>query len=71
MKTMIISLLLIGAALPMRADEKAELDRRVISLTSKFETMQQQADKRIPAAVLRKAKGIILLDRTRAGFLFA
>jgi lipid-binding SYLF domain-containing protein len=71
MKTMIISLLLIGAALPARGDGKADLDRRVFSLTSKFETLQQQPDKRVPADVLRKAQGIILLDRTRAGFLFA
>src|SRR6266576_3392778 len=33
--------------------------------------MQQKSDKRIPADLLRRAQGIILLDRTKAGFLFA
>src|SRR5207245_306253 len=28
-------------------------------------------DKRIPAETLRKAEGIVLLDRTKAGFIFA
>jgi SH3 domain-containing YSC84-like protein 1 len=37
----------------------------------KFEVMQSKPDKRIPAENLRKAKGIILLDRTKAGFIFA
>ena len=33
--------------------------------------MQAKPDKRIPAENLRKALGIILLDRTKAGFIFA
>jgi lipid-binding SYLF domain-containing protein len=33
--------------------------------------MQAKADKHIPAENLRKAKGIILMDRTKAGFIFA
>ena len=33
--------------------------------------MQAKPDKCIPASVLDKAQGIILLDRTKAGFLFA
>jgi lipid-binding SYLF domain-containing protein len=33
--------------------------------------MQQKPDRRIPADILRRAQGIILLDRTKAGFLFA
>jgi lipid-binding SYLF domain-containing protein len=40
-------------------------------LTSKFEAMQSKPDKRVPAETLRKAKGVILLDRTKAGFIFA
>jgi len=59
------------ATLPVYAQGKAELEGRILSLTSKFETLQQQPDKRIPADVLRRAHGLILLDRTKAGFLFA
>ena len=59
---------LAGAAL---AIEPAELDNRVRELTAKFDMMQSRADKGIPADVLRRAQGVILLDRTKAGFLFA
>jgi len=47
------------------------LDNRIEKLTARFEVMQQKPDKRIPADQLRKAQGIILLDRTRVGFGFA
>ncbi len=71
MKTVILSFLLLSAAGPLLAGQKAELDERIFSLTAKLEEMQRQPDKQIPADVLRRARGIILLDRTRAGFLFA
>ena len=69
MKTVILSLLLISAALPARAEDWTELDSRIHSLAAKFENMEQHGI--IPAEVLRRAQGIMLLDRTRAGFLFA
>lgn len=53
------------------AVQPPDLDRRIYRLTAKFEAMQQKPDKRIPADILRNAQGIILLDRTKAGFLFA
>ncbi len=53
------------------AMDRAELDYRIRKLTFKFEEMQSKPDRRIPAQDLRNAKGIILLDRTKAGFLFA
>jgi len=71
MKLLITSLLLLGLAASARAIDKADLDKRIRTLTAKFETMQAKPDKRIPAENLRKAQGIILLDRTKAGFLFA
>ena len=60
-----------GFAATALAIDKAELDNRIRALTAKFEAMQQKPDKSIPADVLRKAKGIVLLDRTKAGFVFA
>jgi len=54
-----------------KADQRSELDGRIFDLTAKFEQLQQQPDRHIPADVLRQARGIILMDRTRAGFLFA
>jgi lipid-binding SYLF domain-containing protein len=70
-RAIILSFLLMGAARTLLADPKTDLDGRIFALTGKFEQLQQQPDKRIPADVLSRAKGIILLDRTRAGFLFA
>lgn len=71
MKTLLTSLLLLGLVSPALAVNKADLDYRIRKLTIKLETMQAKPDKRIPAQNLRNAKGIILLDRTKAGFIFA
>jgi lipid-binding SYLF domain-containing protein len=57
-----------GSALAL---DQAELGKRIRTLTIKFEEIQAKPDKRIPAENLRKAQGIILLDRTKAGFIFA
>jgi SH3 domain-containing YSC84-like protein 1 len=70
-RIVVLSCLLLCAAGTSLAVEKSKLDGRIFALTAKFEQLQQQPDKCIPADVLRKARGIILLDRTRAGFLFA
>lgn len=64
-------LLLLGLASPALARDKAELDNRIRKLTAKFEAMQSKPDKAIPAETLAKAQGVILLDRTKAGFIFA
>jgi SH3 domain-containing YSC84-like protein 1 len=71
MKFLMMSLLLLGVAAPARAIDRSELDKRILKLTEKFEEMQSKPDKRIPAQDLRNAQGIILLDRTKAGFIFA
>lgn len=63
--------MIMGLASAALAIEPAELDHRIRELTGKFEMLQSQANKRIPADVLRRAQGVILLDRTKAGFLFA
>ena len=71
MRFLITVLLLLGLAAPARAVDKANLDKLIRRITTKLETMQAKSDKRIPAENLRKAKGIILLDRTKGGFIFA
>jgi lipid-binding SYLF domain-containing protein len=71
MRLVITGCLLFGVAASALAIDKAELDKRIRTLTIKFEEMQAKPDKRIPAENLRKAQGIILLDRTKAGFIFA
>jgi len=68
---LILSLAVFGlmAGSTMAAD-KAELDNRIRKLTAKFEAMQAKPDKAIPAKILENAQGIVLLDRTKAGFIF-
>ena len=71
MKAKIIGFMLLGLAGAALAIEPQELDNRIRALTDKFEAFQSHSDKCIPAETLRNAQGIILLDRTKAGFLFA
>jgi lipid-binding SYLF domain-containing protein len=53
------------------APSKADMDKRLSKLGAKFEAMQSKPEKRVPADTLKKAQGIVLLDRTKAGFVFA
>jgi lipid-binding SYLF domain-containing protein len=71
MKTMLLGLILFGFVGPVLAVDRAQLDNRVRMLTAKFEALQLQPNERVPAEVLRQARGIILLDTTKAGFMFA
>ena len=71
MKSIIVMLILVGLAGPALAGSKADLDNRIRKLTGRFEALQAKPDKAIPAETLRKAQGIVLLDRTKAGFIFA
>jgi lipid-binding SYLF domain-containing protein len=71
MKTLTLGLLLLCFATSAFALDKAALDSRIHKLTTKFEAMQLNPEKRVPADNLRKAKGVILLNRTKAGFIFA
>jgi len=71
MKAIILSFVLLSIVSPALAVDRAELDDRIRALTAKFEALQADPDKRVPANVLRKAQGIVLLDTTKAGFMFA
>lgn len=71
MKTITLGFTLLSFAASALALDKAELDQRIHTLTAKLEAMQLKPEKSIPAEHLAQAQGIILLDRTKAGFLFA
>jgi lipid-binding SYLF domain-containing protein len=71
MKKTVLGLMVLGVAASALALDKVELDNRVRFLTAKFEVLQQSPAKSIPAETLSKARGIVLLDRTKAGFVFA
>ena len=71
MKTIILALVaVVGLAFSAKAVDKDQLDARIKSLTAQFTAMQQNEATRVPADVLSKAYGIILLDRTKGAFLF-
>jgi lipid-binding SYLF domain-containing protein len=57
-------------ALQCMAVDRAGLDNRIFKLAAKLDAIQFKPDKRIPAEYLKKARGIVLLDRTKAGFVF-
>src|SRR5262245_31623556 len=69
--TLSLFLFLLAMVSSAMAIDKAALDDRVRLLTTKFENLQGKVEKAVPASVLSQAQGIILLDRTRAGFIFA
>lgn len=71
MKKMIIGLLVMGLTGSAWAVTRDELNSRIQSLNQEFTTMQQNPGTRIPAADLAKAQGIVLLDQTKGGLLFA
>lgn len=60
-----------GLAGPALGLDRVQLEDRIRTLTAKFAALQQMPDRRVPADQLRKARGIILLDRIKAGFFFA
>ena len=70
MRKLIIGLLLLGLAIPALAIDKSDVDKRIRIITAKLDALQAKPDKRIPAENLRKAKGIILMDRSKGGFIF-
>jgi lipid-binding SYLF domain-containing protein len=71
MKKIIVSLITMFLATSAFSKDKADLDNIVRKITAKFDAMQSNPGKAIPAETLSKAKGIILMDRTKGGFIFA
>ena len=71
MKKIIIGLLAMGLTGSAWAVTTGELNDRIQSLNQQFTTMQQNPGTRIPAADLAKAQGIVLLDQTKGGLIFA
>jgi len=57
---------LAGAAL---ADSKNELDARVRDLTDYFEKVQKDTANAVPAEILRKAEGLVIMRTRKAGFI--
>jgi len=71
MKRTITSILLLGSAVAaLAAGDVQQLEEQAQKILAKFDSMQN-TEKRVPADILKKAQGIVLLDRTKGGFIFA
>jgi len=70
MKQYLLTALLLGLTATAFAETKNELDDRVRKLMAKFDSLQANSLARIPAEKLTKANGVILMDRTKGGFIF-
>lgn len=71
MKRIMLGIMLLGLASHALAIERSDLDYRIRLLTAKFEAMQARPETAIPPDVLQNSRGIILLERTKAGLVFA
>jgi lipid-binding SYLF domain-containing protein len=63
-------ILVLGLTTTAFAQSKSELDNRVRKLIAQFESLQANSKARIPADKLKKAMGVIVMDRTKGGFIF-
>ena len=64
-------MLVLGLAGHALAIERSDLDYRIRLLTAKFEAMQARPETAIPPDVLQNVRGVILMERTKAGLVFA
>jgi len=70
MNTFFATILAASIAVPALAESKHKLDARVRDLTDYFETVQKDTDNAVPAEILSKAEGVIIMRTYKAGFIF-
>jgi lipid-binding SYLF domain-containing protein len=63
------TILTLGLAATACAQSQSELDNRVRKLMAQFDALQADSEARIPAEKLKQAKGVILMERTKGGFI--
>jgi len=68
---LLATVLVAGSVLPALAasEEKEKLDARVTDLTEYFVTVQRNPETAVPAEILRKAEGLIIMRTYKAGFI--
>ena len=70
MNTFFATILAASVALPALAESKNKIDAQVRDLTDYFEKVQKDADTAVPAEILSKADGLIIMRTYKAGFIF-
>jgi lipid-binding SYLF domain-containing protein len=70
MRRYILTMVVLGLAATALAQTKNELDDRVRKLMAQFDSLQANTEACIPAEKLKKATGVIVMDRTKGGLVF-
>src|SRR5688572_2825510 len=65
----LMTVLASSLSLPVLAASKNKLDARVRDLTEHFESVQKDSTKAVPAEVLKKAEGLVIMRNYKAGFI--
>jgi lipid-binding SYLF domain-containing protein len=68
-RSRVLGLILASLALATVAASKSKLDSRVRDLTDYFQSVQQDSSKAVPAEILRKAEGLVIMRNYKAGFI--
>jgi len=68
-RSLVAAALVAGLALPALAASRNKLDARVRDLTDYFESVQKDPDKAVPAEILSKAEGLVIMRNYKAGFI--
>ena len=55
---------------PVLAESKNKLEARVRDLTDYFDSVQKDSEKAVPAEILSKAQGLVIMRNYKAGFIF-
>ena len=70
MRRYFLTMMVLGLAVTSFAQTKSELDDRVRKLMAQFDSLQANAEARIPAGKLKKATGVVVMDRAKGGLIF-
>jgi lipid-binding SYLF domain-containing protein len=68
-KSILAGLLLTALAIGTTGASKNKLDSRVRDLTDYFDSVQRDSSKAVPAEVLSKAEGLVIMRNYKAGFI--
>jgi len=65
-----MTMVFMGLAATSFAETRSELDDRVRKLMAQFDSLQANSEAYIPADKLRRATGVIVMDRIKGGLVF-
>ena len=69
-RVLVVTILAASLALPALALSKHKLDARVRDMTDYFDAVQKDRANAVPADILQKAEGLVIMRTYKAGFIF-